>query len=71
MDPLKLDATGDPQPKTFSRDVQFGPYVISVVVGPGNEFLGIQGIAVRKDFLSPSERVRATGYHDVSEFYKE
>ena len=52
----------------------FDRYLVHVKVGPENEFLGIIEITLNRDFLSTAQRIasiKALGYHDVDEFYRE
>lgn len=52
-------------------EVPFENLVIVVEVTLSGQFLGISEIRVRRDFLSNAQRVEASGFHDVDEFYKE
>ena len=46
-----------------------GRYDIDVVIGPRNEFVGIERISVNKDFLTHEQKLTPKGYHDVEEYY--
>ena len=50
--------------------VHFGRYTITVRLGPGGEFLGIQEVAVNKDFLS-AEHQQSSSVYDVADLYKD
>ena len=48
-----------------------GRYDVDVLVGPRNEFIGIERISVNKDFLTHEQKLIQKGYHDVEEYYTE
>ena len=55
-------------------EIPFDKYIIKIKLSPENEFLGIQGVMVNKEFLSYSQKIAAlsaSGYHDVEEYYRE
>lgn len=47
-----------------------GKYVVKVIVGPTNEFMGIAEIGVSQNFMSRAQRIATSGYHDIEEFYR-
>ena len=47
----------------------FDKYSIVVLVGPRNEFLGIDEVRVHQDFLSLAQRSQRAGAEDVSSYY--
>ena len=51
--------------------VPYDNYEIVVRLSQSNEFLGIAELRVKSDFLSPGQRVAASGYLDVEEFYRD
>ena len=55
-----------------ARDVvvPFDRYEITVRLGPAKEFLGVIQVAVRKDFLSQSQRITADDSLNASELYE-
>ena len=63
--------TGGPESTTREVMVQFDRYVITVRLGPLNEFLGVSSVAIRQSFLSPKQKIQATGYHDVADIEEE
>ena len=48
----------------------FDQFEIKVKVGPANEFLGIIGVGVKKDFLTVQQKSKSRGYHDVTDLYE-
>jgi hypothetical protein len=65
-------ATGE-QPSEIFRFlvVPFGKYEVTVKLNPMNEFVGITGITINKDFLSDLQRQSQEGYLNVDDFYRE
>lgn len=53
------------------KSYPFKKYVIKVILGEKDEFLGIEEVQVNKDFMSYQQRINASGHHDVDEFYGE
>lgn len=49
--------------------VAFDRYEITVILGPGDRFIGVRNVSVAKSFLSQSQRRDSSGFHDVSDFY--
>ncbi len=64
-------ATGAEKNKIRGKtgEYHFDKYEIEILLGPGNEFLAITEVRVRKDFLSRKQRSGTKGPHDVDEFY--
>ena len=48
----------------------FDQFEVKVKVGPDNEFLGIIGVGVKKDFLTIQQKSKSRGYHDVTDLYE-
>ena len=48
----------------------FDQFEVKVKVGPANEFLGIIGVGVKKDFLTIQQKSKSRGYHDVTDLYE-
>jgi len=82
MDSQQLDYQGSETQETGSLNVPetrivrfpFDRYVVEVELGPSDEFRGIAGVSLNRDFLSTAQRIasmRALGYHDVSEYYQQ
>lgn len=46
-------------------------YEIMIKLSPTNEFLGVEGISVNKEFFSYKKQVGMLGNADVDQFYKE
>lgn len=46
-------------------------YEIMIKLSPTNEFLGVEGISVNKDFFSYKKQIGVFGNLDVDQFYKE
>jgi len=63
--------TGMSPPSARLVTIRFGNYDVTVKVGPGNEFLGIEEIGISKSFLSLEQRRSAVGYHDVNDLYED
>lgn len=59
---------GTPEHSRLLRS-RFDRYVVTVRLGPADEFLGIVAIEVDKDFLSGRQKRSAFGSHDVSDLY--
>jgi hypothetical protein len=68
-DPFLDDKTGSDLRVTRVIQVPFERYVITVRVGPSGEFIDILEVAVKKDFLSPEQKMHSIGYHDVADLY--
>ena len=51
--------------------VRFENYDVVVILGPGDEFLGIAQIAMRRSFLSQEQQIDSLGDYDVSDLYRE
>jgi hypothetical protein len=70
-DRLKKQGTGSHGGLGPNKTVEctFGRYRIKVQLTPSNEFLGIEEVAVDKDFISRKRKMIPTGFHDVEEFY--
>lgn len=49
----------------------FDQYEIVVAVTEQGHPLAVVEVRVRKDFLSSQQRVAASGYHDVDDFYRD
>jgi len=49
----------------------FDKYVVKVKLSLKNEFIGIVEIKLNKDFLSQQQKISASDYHDVEEFYQD
>jgi hypothetical protein len=58
-------------PSHIRMEVPYGRLVVVMDLTPMGEFVRIVEIRAARDFLSPSQRVAASGYHDVEEFYKD
>lgn len=69
MHTLPEDVTTNPSPAPHFARALFGPYEVILILGPQNEFLGIQGIAISEDFRSQQQRLNALGSHDVGDMY--
>lgn len=52
-------------------EVRIDNYLITVAVDASGCFRGITRIAAAGDFLTPMQRVAASGYHDVEQFYRD
>ena len=50
---------------------QFDKYEIAVVVDSNNRFMGICEVAIKRDFLSPRQRMATRSYIDLDDYYKE
>ncbi|OHB72845.1 MAG: hypothetical protein A2V70_01510 [Planctomycetes bacterium RBG_13_63_9] len=51
--------------------VPYENFEIVVCLSEDNRFLGVAGLRIKKDFLSPEQRAANTGVFDVDEFYQE
>jgi hypothetical protein len=54
-------------------DYPFDRFIIKVRISPTNEFLGIEGVSINKDFLFYTEKLKALsskGYHDIDDYYE-
>jgi len=49
----------------------FDKYQIEIKLTPTNEFIGIIGVKINKEFLSHKQKITSQGFHDVDEFYPE
>ncbi|MGV8123500.1 MAG: hypothetical protein AB2L14_27420 [Candidatus Xenobiia bacterium LiM19] len=66
--------TGEPdgyENEHIIRTFPFGQYEIMVELSLKNEFIGIVGIKINKDFRSYKQRTLSQEFHDVSEYYQE
>ena len=68
---MTAGSTGSDQEVHELISVPFDRYEIIVRVSSGGKFRGIEGLHVRQDFLTSEQRVRASGYFDVEEFYRD
>jgi len=68
-----MDSTGETRGRERVRVVEcpVGKYVVSVLLGENDKFVGVKAVAVDKDFLSFEERARRGVVHDVERFYEE
>jgi len=66
-------ATGQYDYERDSRIIVYpiDKYELLVKLSPTNEFLGIEGITINKDFLSYKQKIGSQGGHDVEQFYQE
>lgn len=64
------DATGGTAIPATDKIVRFDRYEITVRLGASNEFLGIIQVGVRKDFLSPAQRIAADDTLNASDLYE-
>jgi hypothetical protein len=63
-----------PDEEAISVVYPFDRYMITVKLTPDGRFLGIEEVAISKDFLDYAQKVAAlssTGYHDVEQYYKD
>ena len=49
----------------------FDRYEINVQLGPNNEFIGVIGVKLNKDFIAYEKKRMPLGYHDVDDLYNE
>lgn len=49
----------------------FERYEITVKLTPDGKFVGIEQVAVNKDFRSFKQRLASTAFHDVEEYYQD
>jgi len=70
---LTRDSTGaDLEEKRYKLvAVPYENFEIVVRLSEDNRFLGVAELRIKKDFLSPEQRVANTGVFDVDEFYRE
>jgi len=52
-------------------EVRIDNYLVTVAVDANGQFRGITRIAAAGDFLTPMQRIAASGYHDVEQFYRD
>jgi hypothetical protein len=71
MTKLPDDFTAPPSSQPHAIRVLFGPYEVTLALGPRNELLGIQQIAISQDFRSQKQKLDTLGFHDVGTFYDE
>ncbi len=66
-------STGESNHFEPSRLVEcpFDNYVVTIKLGENNTFMGIDGIKVKKDFLSLDQKISNARFHDIEEFYKD
>jgi hypothetical protein len=67
-------ASTGPDPQVERHKLVAVPYEnfeIVVCLAEDNRFLGVAELRVKKDFLSPEQRIANTGVFDVDEFYRE
>jgi len=72
-DKLKNRGTGGRDISKEYKEIvcPFDKYEITVKLSLNNEFIGISGVKVNKDFLSYKQKISPKGFHDVDEFYRE
>ena len=51
--------------------VPYGNCEVVVCLTQDNRFAGIRELRIKKDFLTPEQRVSTSGYLDVEEFYRD
>jgi len=51
--------------------IPFGRYEIVARLTEDDKLIDIVELRIKKDFLSPEQRVSSSGYLDVDEFYQE
>jgi len=71
MSTLPDDPTTPPSSPPHLVQVICGPYEVTLILGPQNEFLGIQQIAISQDFRSQQQKLASLRFHDVSDIYDE
>lgn len=70
---LTRGSTG-PDPRVQRRKLVAVPYEnfeIVLCLSEDDRFLGVAELRIKRDFLSPEQRVANTGVFDVDEFYRE
>jgi hypothetical protein len=69
---LVPDATATrPSNPTRIVVVPFERYEVSLRLTEDDRVVEVVEVKVRKDFLTPEQRIAATAYQDVDEFYRE
>jgi hypothetical protein len=63
------DETGGSPDYSRLVKTRYDRYVVTIKVGPSDEFLEIVEIEVDKSFLSGHQKRQAFGSHDVSDLY--
>ncbi|MDY0129150.1 MAG: hypothetical protein RBR63_03040 [Methanosarcina vacuolata] len=66
-----FDRTGEHLERYKTIMFPFDRYEINVQLGSNNEFIGVVGVKLNKDFVDYEKKRMPLGYHDVDEFYKE
>jgi hypothetical protein len=64
-----LDETGGSPEHSRLVKTRFDRYVVTIKLGPSDEFLEIVEIELDKTFLSQQQKRQAFGSHDVSDLY--
>ena len=64
------DATGSAAEDVKLVSSRLGPYTVTIRLTATDRFVDVVSIQVDKDFRSTRERIRGTGFHDVSDFYE-
>lgn len=67
---MSYSPTGNSEPSSRVARCSFGKYTVEVEIGPDDEFRGVVGVSVRKDFRSQKQKIESRGYHDVTDLYE-
>jgi hypothetical protein len=70
---LPLTSTSSPvNPQSHKLVVvPYGGCEVVVCLTEDNRFVGIRELRIKRDFLTPEQRVSTSGYLDVEEFYRD
>lgn len=67
-----LDATGNKlKTNLFKISYPFENYEIDIIVDSERRFVGISGIKVKQDFLTPKQKIAIHGFLNVDNEYRE
>ncbi len=64
-----FDRTGEHLEECKTIIFPFDRYEINVQLGSNNEFIGVVGVKLNKDFAEYEKDRTPSGFHDIEEFY--
>lgn len=64
-----FDRTGEHLEHYKTIMFPFDRYEINVQIGSNNEFIGVVGVKLNKDFAEYEKDRTPAGFHDIEEFY--
>lgn len=65
------DRTGEHREHYKTIIYPFDRYEIDVQLGSNDEFIGVVGVKLNKEFIAYEKKRTPLGYHDIDEFYKD